>query len=294
MEKILDTINESGNLNNYPNPVEVGWDSIKTISQSNADVIIEVSWTDLTTGEPAISHVKTAIKAGKHVVMTNKGPIALKLDELLDLANKHRVHLRFEGTVLSGTPAINLGKYNLQGSGLTEFQGILNGTTNYILSEMENGLEYVDALKRAQELGYAEVDPTGDVEGWDAAGKVVILSNILFGKNISLDDVDREGITQITKEDIELASKEKKRWKLIGKARINSTGSLFASVKLQKIDLSEPLASVMGPTNALMFTTKFLGDVTIVGPGAGKLATGYALLTDLLDINRIIQYKQSG
>ncbi|MHA2252630.1 MAG: homoserine dehydrogenase [Candidatus Kariarchaeaceae archaeon] len=292
LQRIIDTIKQSGNLSGYTNAVETGWDSITTIEKSNADIIIEVSWTDLKTGEPAISHVKTALALGKHVVLTNKGPIALFVNELLELAKVNHAELRFEGTVLAGTPAINLGMHNLAGSGTTEIQGILNGTTNYILSEMEKGMDYVTALKQAQELGYAEADPSGDVEGWDAVGKIVILTNIMMGKTISMDDVDRTGITKISPSDIEMAKNENKRWKLIGTTKILPDGSIQASVKPEMIPLSEPLASVMGPTNALMFRTKYLGDVTIVGPGAGKLATGFALLSDLLDINRLIRYKE--
>lgn len=286
LKTCLDLVNNNKSLEEYDNATYKGWDSLKTISESNAGIIIEVSWTDIETGEPALSHVKSALKLKKHVVMTNKGPIALAVDELLKLAKENKVHLKFEGTVLSGTPVINLGLNALGGSKITEIHGILNGTTNYILTEMENGLTYENALKQAQELGYAEADPTGDVEGWDAVGKVVILTNVVMNYPLAKNQVEREGITKISIEDVNKAKKEGKRWKLIASIVLQGDGSIKASVKPIKLPLDNPLASIMGPTNALTFKTKYVGDVTIIGPGAGKLATGFSLLTDLLEINR--------
>ncbi|WP_455140816.1 homoserine dehydrogenase [Candidatus Hodarchaeum mangrovi] len=285
LAKLLKIVKETGKINDYPEGIK-GWDSIKTITESNANLVVEASWTDINTGEPAISHVKAAIKCYKHVVMTNKGPIALAAKDLLKMAEKNGVQLKFEGTVLSGTPAISLGLNNLAGSKITKIMGIVNGTTNYILSEMEKGLEYETALKQAQQLGYAEADPTADVEGYDALGKVVILSNVILGANITKDQVPCKGITKITSKDIEEAKKEGKRWKLIAGVELKDDGSVEAFVKPQKIPLDHPLASVGGPINALTYTTKYLGDITIVGPGAGREATGYALLTDILDIHR--------
>ncbi|MFX0182474.1 MAG: homoserine dehydrogenase [Candidatus Hodarchaeota archaeon] len=287
LQKLLDLVKNTGKIDNYPGGIK-GWDSIKTITETNANLIVEVSWTDIQTGEPAISHIKAAIECYKHVVMTNKGPIALAANDLLSMAKTNGVQIRFEGTVLSGTPALNLGTLNLAGSKITKITGIVNGTTNYILTEMEKGLSYEEALKQAQDLGYAEADPTADVEGYDALGKIVILSNVVMDGNITKDQVSCQGITKITQDDIEEALKEGKRWKLIARAEIKSNGSIEASVKPEKIPLDHPLAAVTGPTNALTYTTKYLGDVTIVGPGAGREATGYALLTDILDIHRQI------
>lgn len=287
LQKLLDLVKSTGKIEDYPRGIK-GWDSIKTITETNANLIVEVSWTDIQTGEPAITHIKEAIKCYKHIVMTNKGPIALVARELLSMAEKNGVEIRFEGTVLSGTPAINLGTLNLAGCKITKIVGIVNGTTNYILTEMEKGLAYEEALKQAQALGYAEVDPTADVEGYDALGKIVILANVVMGGNITKDQVPCQGITKITQQNIEEANTENKRWKLIAKAEYKADGSVEASVKPEKIPLDHPLASVSGPINALTYTTKYLGDVTIVGPGAGREATGYALLTDILDIHRQI------
>ena len=285
MEKILELVKKGKKLDEYPTGVKE-MDSMATIQETNADTIIEVTYTDVKTGEPALTHIKAALNAGKNVISTNKGPVVKQVMELLDLAASNNVHYGFEGVVLAGTPVLNLAKFTLAGNKITGFKGILNGTTNYILTRMEEGMSYDDALKKAQELGYAEADPTGDVEGLDALGKVVILSNVVLGKNLSVNDVQRKGITGITGEDVKKAKAEGKRWKLIGSAEIQSDGSVKAKVSPEKLPLSDPLAGVCEAINALTYYTDELGPVTIVGPGAGRRETGFSLLIDLLEINR--------
>ena len=284
MNTILNLVKAGKKIDEYPIGTK-GMNSIDTIKKTNANTIVEVTYTDVKTGEPALTHIKTAINEGKNVVSTNKGPVVKQSLEILELAKSKKVHYGFEGVVLAGTPALNLAKFSLAGNVIKSFKGILNGTTNYILTQMEAGKSYEEALKKAQELGYAEADPTGDVEGLDALGKVVILTNIVLGKKITWEDVKREGITKISKEDIEKAKSEGKRWKLIGCAEIRPDGSVKASVRPEKLPLDDPLAGVSGATNALTYNTDELGPVTIVGPGAGRRETGFALLIDLLEIN---------
>jgi homoserine dehydrogenase len=285
LKKILELIIKGEKIDEYPSGKK-GMDSLTTIKETNADTIIEITYTDIKTGEPATTHIKTAFNAGKNVVSTNKGPVVREVRALLELAKKKKVHYCFEGVVLAGTPALNLAKYTLAGNCIKGFKGILNGTTNYILTRMGEGMSYQDALKKAQELGYAEADPTADVEGFDAMGKVVILTNVVLEKNITIKDVQRKGITGITKNDIENAKKESKTWKLIGSAEVQLDGFVKAKVWPEKLPLNDPLAGVSGATNALTYYTDELGAVTIVGPGAGKRETGFALLIDLLEINR--------
>jgi homoserine dehydrogenase len=275
---------EGGNLDKVQGKFH-GWDALKTIKDSNADVVIEMTYTNLETGQPAISHLETALKAGKHVVTTNKGPTALKYGELANLAKANHVEIGVEGTVMSGTPTVNLGMHLLAGAGIQKIQGILNGTTNYILTQMGTGAAYQDALLEAQKLGYAEADPTGDVEGFDAAGKVVILANLLMNVQIGMNDIDRTGITRLTPADISSAKDANERWKLIGKVEKTESG-VQASVKPTRLPITHPLATVDGGTNAITFTTNLLGDVTLIGPGAGRLQTGYAVIVDLLEIHR--------
>jgi len=285
IQQCLDLAQGNKYLTEYDGGCEKGWDSLRTIKETNADIICELAFTDVKIGEPAITHCKAAFESGKHIVTSNKGPAALQYAALKKLAEQNNVEFMIEGTVMSGTPVINLANGPLAGGEITAIKGILNGTTNYMLSEMENGMTYDNVLKKAQELGYAEADPTGDVEGFDAMAKVIILSNVLMNNPISADDVDREGITKITPEMIDDAKNENARWKLISTIERNGN-QVKASVKPEKLPLTHPLASVMGAANALTFTTDLLGDVTIIGAGAGKIETGYSILTDILDIHK--------
>jgi homoserine dehydrogenase len=186
---------------------------------------------------------------------------------------------------MSGTPALRLAQSALAGCTIREARGILNGTTNYILTQMEGGAAYADALAEAQKLGYAEADPTGDVEGFDAAGKVVIVANTILGGKLTMNDVDRTGISQLTPADIESARANSERWKLIARAQRTDNG-IVASVKPTRLPITDPLASVGGVTNAITYETDMLGAVTLVGPGAGRRETGYAILSDLLELAR--------
>lgn len=258
-------------------------DTIELISESNVTVWMELTNTNLVDALPAINYIKQALSSGKHVITCNKGPASLFYNDLQKLAIEKNVKFQIEGTVMAGTPVINLLAGPLAGCKISKVTGIFNGTTNYILSEMETGKDYQEVLESAQSLGYAEADPTGDVEGFDAMAKVNILSNIIFGKNLVNGDIDRKGITSITKEEILKAKSENKRWKLIGKLELIN-GKYKASVKPEKIDLSNPLANVNGNLNAITFTTDLLGDVSIIGPGAGKKETGFALLNELIQI----------
>ncbi len=281
-EKLLQLAN-AGSISEYPE-AQTGLDALTTIEESNADTVVEVTYTDIETGQPAYQHFRAALESGKNLVTTNKGPTALFLDELTELARSNEVEFRYEGTVMAGTPVLNLCESCLAGNTIREIRGILNGTTNYILTNMEEGKAYQEVLKKAQELGYAEADPTADVEGYDALAKVVILARSVLNAGISPSDVKRTGITGIKPEDVEEAKKEGKSWKLIGRVTAGG-GIVSASVKPEKIDRADPLASVGGATNALTFDTDLLGDVTIVGAGAGKTETGFSLLSDILAIH---------
>jgi homoserine dehydrogenase len=262
-----------------------GLSALDTIKSSSADVFVEVTWTNITDGEPGYSHIKAALSLGKHVVTTNKGPMALHYRELVRLAQDKSVKLKFKGTVLSGTPAFNLFDGPLAGCSVSSIRGIVNGTTNLILSEMEKGRDYTEVLKEAQRAGYAEADPTMDVEGWDAAAKATILANYFYGTDIRPSQIERKGISSITLDQVIKAKGRGERIKLIARADRTESGAV-TRVSPVTLPMADPLANIMGITNALTFTTDCLGDVTIVGPGAGRRATGYSLLTDLLSIAR--------
>lgn len=276
---LLQAIQDDGHLRSLPGQRDAS--PLDMIEQIGADVLVELSPTNLLDGEPATSHIRAALSRGMHVVTANKGPIALHLSELRRLAADAQLYLGYEGTVMSGTPALRLGWSDLAGCEITELRGIVNGTTNYILTQMETGMSYAGALAEAQRLGYAEADPTGDVEGYDAAAKAVILANVLMDARLNLGDVERAGITTLTRDTIEAARASHERWKLI--ARVWRDGDLVrASVQPTRLPLSHPLSGAGGATNALTLTTDLLGDVTLIGPGAGGIATGFAVISDIL------------
>jgi homoserine dehydrogenase len=283
-ETLLDAVRNGGGLESIP-AVDQGWDAMQMAEESAADVVVELSFTDLETGEPATTHVRKALESGKHVVTTNKGPVALHWPELSELAAERGLQIGVEGTVMSGTPTVNLGLNLLRAANIRAVRGILNGTCNYILTRMEAGSSYADALAEAQEKGYAEANPEGDVEGFDAAGKVVILGNLLMNEPLSMSDVDRTGISGLTLEDIESATAAGERWKLIGSLERGPDG-VKASVAPQRVPLTHPLSSVGGAMNAVTFDTELMGEVTLVGAGAGRVETGYSVLADLLEIHR--------
>lgn len=279
LKKALQLAKDGKQLSELPGAFE--GDALAFLDTVDADMMVEMTYTDIKTGEPATSHVKAALQKNMHVTTTNKGPLALNYRELADLARRQNVRFLFEGTVMSGTPILNLIRETLAGCDVSQVKGILNGTTNYILSSMEEGLGYDEALKKAQELGYAEAVPDADVLGWDALAKVTILANVVFGATCKPDDFACKGITEITAEMIADAKQRGKRFKLIGKVWRDGD-TVKGSVGPEEVDLTHPLAGVMGATNALTVTTDALGDVTMVGPGAGRVETGYSALVDII------------
>lgn len=278
------TAAQNGSLDHYPDTpgLQRGLDVLQIIRESSADVLVEASVSDLISGQPAIDYCRAALNAGKHLVLANKGPVALAYAELQALARQRGRLLRFESTVMAGTPSLELALGPLAGCRIHSARGILNGTSNYILTRMEQGLSYTEALHEAQQLGYAEADPTADVEGWDAAGKVLILAAALFGAKLTMQDLSVSGISSLTPEDIRTAHAAGQRWKLI--AEVTAEGG---SVRPLRLPADDPLAGVSGVTNAITYQTDLLGAVTLVGPGAGRIATGYGLLADLLAIHRL-------
>lgn len=252
---------------------------VDLISKSDADILCEFTWVDIKhNAEPAYSHMKAALESGKHVITTNKGPIALRYRELKSLADSRGLEIKFKGTVMAGTPSYNLLKL-LPGIDVKRFRGILNGTSNYILTEMRNGKTFDESLKLAQSKGYAEADPTMDVDGFDSALKAIIISNVLgwFGTGHSLSEMEVRGIGNI-----EARSEEpNKVTKLIVNVSENE-----ASVKPVGLETTDILANVGGVLNALEIDTDTLGKIISIGPGAGKIETAQAVISDLGEILR--------
>jgi len=250
------------------------------ISTLDIDVVIETTPTNIKTAQPGLSHIETALKLKRNVITTNKGPLALAMPELNELARYNNVALLFSGTVGGGTPILDFGKRCLASDRLVMIEGILNGTTNYILTSMEReGKSFDEALKEAQRLGYAEADPTLDIEGWDTACKTVIIANWLMGKEVTLRDISVEGITNVTKKDIEEAKKKGKSIKLIGRIAEK------IDVRQRLIDQKDPLC-ISGTLNAVRFVSQYAGDEIIIGKGAGGMETASAILRDLLEVKQ--------
>ena len=234
--------------------------------------------------------VEAALKHGKSVVTANKDLLAEAGPYLFDLAYKNNVDLRFEASVLGGIPIIRTLYESLGGNRITELVGIMNGTTNFILSKMtDEGLSYGDVLKEAQDLGYAEADPTADVEGLDAARKLAILASISFNRRIFFEDVTVEGITKIDTEDISFGY----NIKLIGIAKESSKG-LSLNVYPAFVPLTHPLASVRGSYNAIYIKGNGIDDAMFYGRGAGSLPTGSSVVSDIMEVAQNVAFESTG
>ena len=255
------------------------------LERSGADILVEVTPTNLNDGEPGLGHIRSALNRGMHVVTSNKGPIALAFNELMALAEKKGVKLLHEGVVQGGTPLFAMIQKGLAGAEISEVKGILNASTNFILTEMETGKTYAQACDKARGQGLIEADPTLDVDGWDAAVKLVILARVLYGADMKVADVDREGITKLTPEILKEADSRGYRVKLLAQVS-NVNGVVKASVRPTELPLSNPLSQVVGADNSVTLITDTLGPVTLRGSGGGRRETAQGILANLISIAR--------
>ena len=258
------------------------WDEI--VNDPEIDIVIEL----IGGIEPARSYILAALNAGKHAVTANKDLIAVHGKELLDAAEANHVDFLFEAAVAGGIPIIRPLKQCLAGNHMTEVMGIVNGTTNFILTKMtQEGMEFKDALALATELGYAEADPTADIEGLDAGRKVAILASVAFNSRVVFNDVYTEGIAKITSKDIHYAKEMGRDIKLLGVAR-NEADGIEAYVCPMLIPSSHPLATVNDSYNAVFVHGDAVEDAMFFGRGAGELPTASAVVGDVFDIVRNI------
>ena len=248
----------------------------------NIDILIETTPTNPDTGEPALTHIIQAIKNKINIISSNKAPFYLQYEKISKLANQMKCVVKYEATVASCVPALSI-KKNLAGNTVTRIRAILNGTTNYILSRMTaEGISFSVALKEAQELGYAETDPSLDLNGYDAAGKLVIISNELLGWSKSIKDVKIEGITKITPQALELAKLDGYVIKHLAIAEDNEL-----TVKPRLIRRDSPL-NIQGTLNIIELQTKYAGSIILMGKGAGGFEAASAILNDLISIAKEI------
>lgn len=283
INEILSIKQKDGNLSRYKSN---SINSENPIEDIDAEVFLELTPTNLSTAEPGLTHIIAALRSNKNVITVNKGPLALSFSSLIELSEYNNVMFRFSGTVGGGTPVLEFAKHCLKGDKITSFKGILNGTTNYILTRMADGLPFAEALLDAKHKGYAETNPSLDIDGDDAAAKLVIMANWIMGYKVTLKDVDKTGISDIDPEEFIKASQEKKAIKLIAKCDKNE---LFVRpIAIQKDD---PIY-VNGTLNAVTFKSEHSGEQTIIGKGAGGMETASSILRDLIEIKQsMINYR---
>jgi homoserine dehydrogenase len=258
------------------------FDPLYVIEKMDAEMLVELTPTDIESGEPGTSNIISAMRSGKHVITVNKGPLALSFPSLMELANYNGVLLRFSGTVGGGTPILEFAKRCLKGDRIISFKGILNGTTNYILSKMEEGMTFDSALNDAKQKGYAEAVPSLDIEGFDAAAKLVIMANFIMGMKVTIKDIHRTGICSVQVSDVQRAQERGNAIKLLAicdKKKLD--------VKPIEVSKKDPVC-VDGTLNAVTFFSDHSGHQTIIGRGAGGMETGSAILRDLIEIKDTI------
>jgi homoserine dehydrogenase len=259
---------------------KVKWGPRKTLDvlrEVDADLAVEMTPGNIRTGQPGLSHIRAALESGKHVVTSNKSPLVVAYRQLSGLAARRGLQLRFEATVGGAIPVINTCTNELKSNTIMNVYGILNGTTNYILSKMgEEGVDFEAALKEAQSLGFAEPNPEYDVKGIDTAAKVIILANSLMGSRLRLRDLTVVGVDGVTHEAVELAKEYGYAVKLIGDVAGRSVGPRL-------IPVEHPL-NVPGSLNAILVETDTAGDITLIGAGAGPKETSSAVIGDMISV----------
>jgi homoserine dehydrogenase len=275
-----------------------GGDSLKTLSDHPAprdgldfiracpaDVLFESIPVNYDRGQPAIDYLKTALEHQMHAVTANKGPVVHAYRELTDLAALHGCKFYFESAVMDGAPLFSMFRAALPAAGLRRFRGVLNSTTNLMLKRMEEGDSFEQAVAHAQSIGIAETDPSGDIDGWDAAVKVSALVTVLMGLPLKPAQVDRTGIRGITPEAVQQARAEHKRWKLVCMAERQGQ-DVVSRVAPELVGTDSPLYGVQGTSSLVTFETDVLGELSIVEENPGPHTTAYGMLADFLNAVR--------
>ena len=280
LNRLLEVKKKYGDVGKYQNK-EKKANGLEMIKGMDAEVLIETTPSNYKDAEPGMSHIVNAMKNSLHVITVNKGPLALAFPSLIELATYNQVLLKFSGTVGGGTPILDYAKNSLRGERIVSFQGILNGTTNYILTNMANGMTFKTALADAKKRGYVEADESLDIDGFDAAAKLVILANWIMDMKVTIKDIKRIGIRDVTTNDVKKAATNNSAVKLIASCNKELL------VAPQQISLEDPLC-VNGTLNAITFNSEHSGQQTIIGRGAGGMETASSILRDLLDIRQEI------
>ncbi len=258
---------------------------LEFIRSCGADVLFENTPVSYADGQPAITYLRTALGLGMHAITANKGPVVYGYHELTALALQHGCKFYFESAVMDGAPIFSLFREALPAAGLHSFHGILNSTTNLVLTRMEDGDTFEFAVAYAQSIGLAETDPSGDIDGWDAAVKVAALVTVMMGFPLKPGDVERTGIRSLTAQDISQARQQGKRWKLVCTARREGS-TVTARVAPELVGTDLPLYGVNGTSSIVTFETDVLPQLSIVEGNPGPETTAYGLLADFINATR--------
>jgi len=257
------------------------------LDRARPEVVVEITTLNPASGEPAISHIRSAFARAKHVVTANKGPIAHAYAALVEEARQAGVEFRFESTVMDGAPVFNLVRNNLPGCKLRGFRGILNSTTNVVIDALRAGRTLAEGIEDARRIGVTEADATYDIDGWDAAAKAAALANVLLGAKVTPLDVDRRGISRLTPEKLADLKKQGKTIRLVSRARVASNG-VKLRVRAEVLEETDILATAHGTTNLLLLDTDLMGTVGSIEINPGVEQTAYGLFSDVVDIAKTL------
>jgi homoserine dehydrogenase len=284
LERALDLLSRRASLDELstlPRPK----DSFDFIRRSGADVLFENTPVNYASGQPAVDHLQLALELGMHAITANKGPVVHAYRELTSLATSRGRKFYFESTVMDGAPIFSLYRETLPAAHLRSFRGVLNSTTNLILTRMESGQAFEQAVAYAQSIGVAETDPSGDIDGWDASVKVAALATVLMDVPLKPAEVERQGIRDITLQEIERARLQGKRWKLVCSAE-RQGGGVRARVAPEMVGIDSPMYGVDGTTSIVQFESDVLGLLSVIEANPGPDTTAYGLLADFINAVR--------
>lgn len=284
LERALGLVSDAKGLQSL-SAAPVPDDAFDFIRRCGADVLFENTPVNYQTGQPAVDHLRLALDLGMHAITANKGPVVHAYRQLTQLADGRGLKFYFESAVMDGAPIFSLFRETLPAASLRGFRGVLNSTTNLILTRMEQGESFEQAVAYAQSIGIAETDPSGDVDGWDAAVKVAALVTVLMDVPLKPDEVNRQGIRQITAQEIARAKQEGKRWKLVCSASWEGEG-LRTCVAPEMVGTESPLYGVEGTTSVIQFESDVLGLLSVIEADPGPHTTAYGLLADFINAVR--------
>lgn len=258
--------------------------TVAFLRRVRAEIVVEITPLRIAEDQEAVDHIRAALSSGKHVITANKGPVVYHYRTLRDLAKRKHVGFRYEGTVMDGAPVFNLFQETLRGAHVESFEGILNSTSNFILSEIEAGRSYDEGIEAARRMGFLEADAAMDLEGWDATAKACLIANVLMGGRLRPETVPRQGIAGISAERVQGARALGRRVKQVARGW-KEDGEVRASVTVEELPLEHPLATIEGTSNALLARTDMLKEILISERNPGLRQTAFALYSDLIAIH---------